>query len=276
MNAPYRPFAPSVQPVFDARARRVFAAHYPDCAHRLSHGLARHPLLEIPALAELAARLPQTSVEWGRDDLALGATREPGLTGISVTETILGIARTQGWAMLGHVERVPSYAALVQDLFGELAPEIEAKTGTVLTPAASIHIASPNAVTPIRYERDHLIMIQVAGSRVMTQLPPDDPRFAHDRNDALVKHGDRFELRPGDAIHVPVMAPHIVRNGPEISVSLSLSWASEWSRADSDARRFDALARRVGYSPPPPPRWPARSRARTLAWRAYRRLFGEV
>jgi hypothetical protein len=288
MNAPYRRFEPSVQPVFDDKARRVFAAHYPEQPHRLEHGLARHPLLEIPALAELAARLPSASVEYNRGDVPVGVAGKPGPTGLSITETILKIARTNSWAVLKNVERVPSYAALLQDLLGELASEIEAKTGEVMDPQAFIFISSPNAVTPYHFDPEHNLLLQVAGSKVMTQFPAGDPRFAPDEaheqyhlggprelewDDAFLEHGLQFPLRPGEAVHVPVMAPHFVRNGPESSVSLSITWRSEWSHGESDARCFNGLVRRIGLSPRAPGRWPHRAPGKALAWRAWRRLF---
>ena len=68
------------------------------------------------------------------------------------------------------------------------------------------------------------------------------------------------------------MAPHFVRNGPEPSVSLSITWRSEWSFAEADARTFNGLLRRFGLRPRSPRRWPARNLAKAYGWRAMRRL----
>ena len=38
--------------------------------------------------------------------------------------------------------------------------------------------------------------------------------------------GDKFELIPGEAVHVPLMWPHWVKNGPEPSMSFSITWKS--------------------------------------------------
>ena len=83
-----------------------------------------------------------------------------------------------------------------------------------------------------------------------------------------------FQLEPGEAIYVPVMAPHHVKNGPEPSISLSITWRSEWSFAEADARAFNGCCARWGFDPRPPGRWPARNRAKAIAWRALRRLPG--
>jgi hypothetical protein len=68
------------------------------------------------------------------------------------------------------------------------------------------------------------------------------------------------------------MAPHFVRNGPEPSVSLSITWRSEWSFAEADARAFNRLLRRAGLKPRSPGRWPARNVAKACGWRMLRKL----
>ncbi|QIQ86689.1 transcriptional regulator [Erythrobacter sp.] len=288
MNAPFRPFAPSLRPVFDSETRRTFAAHYPEKPVKLAHGLAGHHLLEIPALAELAERLPESSVEYNRGDLPVGIDGKPGATGLSITETILSIARANSWAVLKNVEQVPSYAALLHDLLGELAEAIEPKTGPLMDPQAFVFISSPDAVTPYHFDPEHNILLQLAGTKVMTQFPAGDPRFAPDErheqyhlggprelrwDESFMDAAREFPLAPGEAVHVPVMAPHFVRNGPESSISLSITWRSEWSHAESDARCFNGMVRRFGLAPRAPGRWPETSRGKALAWRAYRRLF---
>ena len=71
----------------------------------------------------------------------------------------------------------------------------------------------------------------------------------------LLTGGTEFPLAPGEALYVPVMAPHFVRNCGESSISLSVTWRSEWSYGESDARCFNGVARRYGLSPRPPRRW---------------------
>ncbi len=68
-----------------------------------------------------------------------------------------------------------------------------------------------------------------------------------------------FPLGPGDGVFVPVMAPHFVRNGPEPSISLSITWRSEWSYEEADARAFNAVLRKAGLRPQAPGRWPQRN-----------------
>ena len=82
---------------------------------------------------------------------------------------------------------------------------------------------------------------------------------------AAAAGGTRFALGPGEALFVPVMAPHFVRNGPEPSVSLSITWRSEWSFAEADARGFNGLLRRIGLNPRAPAAGPRATWPRPMA-----------
>ncbi|WP_299191790.1 cupin-like domain-containing protein [uncultured Erythrobacter sp.] len=296
MNAPsrlhptdHRSFDPTASSwdIFDARARQDFAAGYPEVPHVLSHALNRHPLLELEALAELAEQLDEQSVEFNRGDLPIGVDGKPGATGLSIGETIRHVAEANSWAVLKNVEQVQPYQSLLLDLLGELRGGIEARTGAMLTPQAYIFISSPNAVTPYHFDPEHNILLQVKGSKVMTQFPAGDPHYAPDEvhesyhaggprelawDDAFMQGAREFALAPGQAVYVPVMAPHFVRNGPESSISLSITWRSEWSYAESDARGLNHLLRQRGFTPAAPGRWPKGNRGKAFAFRALRKL----
>ena len=71
---------------------------------------------------------------------------------------------------------------------------------------------------------------------------------------------------------VPVMAPHFVNNGPEVSVSLSITWRSEWSYAEGAAHAFNGVLRSIGLKPARPGRWPEQNRVKALGWRVLKKL----
>jgi hypothetical protein len=288
MNAPAR-FADALgdAAVFDTQARARFAAHYPETPHILRHNLTSHPLLEIEALASLAEKLPITSVEYNRGDLPIGVDGKPGSNGLTIAETIRRVAEAQSWAVLKNIEQVPAYRDLLLGLLEEIRPEIEAATGAMLTPQGFIFVSSPNSVTPYHFDPEHNVLLQIAGHKVMTQFPAGDTRFVPDEahetyhsggprelrwDEAMLEHGTRFPLSPGEALFVPVMAPHFVQNGPAPSVSLSITWRSEWSYRESDARIFNAILRERGLSPKAPGRWPRQNHAKAYAFRVLRKL----
>lgn len=273
--------------VFPPETRSLFAANYPETPHKLAHALGQHPLLELDALAALAEKLPLASIEYNKADQPIGVDGKPAPTGVPIGETIRRIEQSGSWAVLKNVEQDQRYAALLAELLHELRPEIEARTGRMMKTQSFIFISSPNAVTPYHFDPEHNILLQLRGSKVMTQFPAGEARFAPDAVhegyhtgggreltwcDDLLPGGREFTLTPGEALFVPVMAPHFVRNGPDPSVSLSITWRSDWSFAEADARAFNKVLRRFGLAPRAPGRWPQRNRAKALGWRVLRRL----
>lgn len=272
---------------FPPQAHATFAASYPEVPHMLRHALGNHPLLELDALADLAEKLPESAIEYNFADLPIGISGKPQPTGIPIGETIRRIEETGSWAALKNIEQHPAYAALLNNLLAELRPMIEAKTGRMMKTQGFVFITSPGGVTPYHFDPEHNILLQIRGSKVMTQFPAGDARFAPDEvhesyhtggpreltwRDELLEGGREFPLSPGEALFVPVMAPHFVRTGPTSSVSLSITWRSEWSFAEADARAFNAALRRIGMAPRQPGRWPSRNRLKATGWRVMRKL----
>jgi hypothetical protein len=60
-----------------------------------------------------------------------------------------------------------------------------------------------------------------------------------------------IELLPGQGVHIPVGAPHGVRNGPEVSVSLNINLHYLEAIA-ADVYRANYSLRRLGLHPTPP------------------------
>ncbi len=275
--------------IFPARSRAYFASSYPEGPHKLTHDLSRHPLLELDALAMLAESLPATSVEYNRGDVTIGVTGKPEGTGLSIGQTIREIDSANSWAVLKNVEQNPAYAALLHELLNELREVIEPLTGPPLTPQSFIFVSSPDAVTPYHFDPEHNILMQLRGHKQMTVYPAGDGRFARDTlhesyhtggarelswQDSFSNYGMAYCLDPGDALYVPVMAPHFVKNGPHPSISLSITWRSKWSYEEADARAFNHLLRKRGMDPKPTRRWPRRNRLKALGCRVARRIPG--
>ncbi|MET0270240.1 MAG: cupin-like domain-containing protein [Sphingomonas sp.] len=272
---------------FDAAARADFARLYPEHPGILRHGLADHPAFGLEALARLAQRMRAQDVEQNVGDLPIGvdpaAVRHNGL---SVTETIRGIEECGAWMVLKFVEQDAEYRALMEGALGELHDTVSAATGAMLKMEAFIFVSSPHAITPFHFDPEHNILLQIRGNKVMTMFPADDEGIVDGRSHeafhlgghrnlpyaaAMAERGRPFALSSGEAVYVPVKAPHWVRNGDAPSVSFSITWRSEWSYREADARGLNALLRRAGLNPAAPGRHPAQNRAKSLAWRAISR-----
>jgi len=272
--------------IFTAESQARFAASYPEMPHKLQHRLDSHPLMTLDRLADLAEALPEASVEYNLADLPIVVEGKPGKSSLPIGDTIRRIGESGSWAVLKNVQQDPAYAALINELLDGIVPEVEARTGPMLSRRGFIFVTSPGGVTPCHMDPEHNILLQVRGSKVMTQFPVNDTRYVADELheqyhsggprevpwlEALETGGTEFPIGPGEGLYVPVMAPHFVRNGPEPSISLSITWRSEWSYEEADARAFNGVLRRVGIQPGRPGRWPERNRGKALAWRVMRK-----
>lgn len=269
--------------VFPPAARARLAAAYPEQPVLLDHDLRDHPLLRLNALAALATRIRPVDAEYNRGDLPVGiAAEEVAANGLSVEETIRSIEENGSWMVLKFVEQDPLYRALLDETLAELEPAIRPATGAMLMREAFIFISSPGSVTPFHFDPEHNILLQVRGRKTMTVFPAGNEELAsgeqHEafhagghRNlvwrDEFAAHGQAFELLPGRAVYVPVKAPHWVKNGPEVSISLSITWRSEWSYREQYARRMNAVLRKAGLNPSAPRRYPHQNHLKSLGYR---------
>ncbi len=276
------------EPIFLAQAHEALDVAYPENATTLQHRLTSHKLLTLDALVALGAALPASSVEYNPGNLPIGVAPENIPTPkLSISETIRSIENNGSWMVLKRIEQHPDYAQLLAEALAEIEPLVKQRTGGMLGTEGFIFVSSPGAVTPFHFDPEHNILLQVRGSKVMTVFPNDDEALVspaaveafhlgeHHRNqpwqEDFAMKGRAVPLSPGEAIYVPVKAPHWVQNGDKVSISLSITWRSEWSYREAEARAFNRTLRSVGMSPRRPGRWPAQNHVKSIAWRVLRK-----
>jgi hypothetical protein len=274
--------------MFEPEAVARLRSIYPEEAGLLRHQACRHPLLTLEALVGLAQRIPAENVEYYRGDVPIGiGGADTPSNGLGIADTIRRIEQCGSWMVLKYIERDPEYAALLQTALAPLREAVGEATGEMLKEQGFIFISSPGAVTPFHFDPEHNILMQIRGQKTMTVYPPSDPRFAADESheafhsegghrnlpwrDEFGSAGRPVRLTPGDAVYVPVKAPHWVKNGDEPSISLSITWRSKWSYDEEYARSLNRLLRKAGLTPAPPGRFPARNTAKSIAFRAARK-----
>ncbi|MEM6907410.1 MAG: transcriptional regulator [Pseudomonadota bacterium] len=262
---------------------------YPSRWCRLGHHLAGHPLLTLPALAELVRRLPEHSIEFNATlDLPLGIKPEDTpQTGLDVHQTLAQIATAGSWVLLKTVNQDPAYGSLMREVLEEIAPLVKRQTGEMLRLEAFVFISSPGACTPLHFDPDYNILFQTQGTKRFTGFPTAHPEIIGDaffetyfgggpRNlpwrEEWAELGCAYDLAPGEALYVPILTPHHVTVYDEVSISLSLTWRSHWSFRHADAHRFNARMRRVGLQPSSPRLYPEDNRLKAYSERAMARL----
>ncbi len=261
----------------------ALAGAYPGKPARLRHRLAGDPLFSLEALIDLARRLPPAAVEYNAGDLAVD--QDPKATpsnGLSVEETIRRIVDCNSWIALKNVERLPGYAAALDRCLREIGGPVRAATGAMAKQQGFIFISSPQSVTPFHFDPEHNILLQLQGVKRMYLYPPD-PRLVSDEQHERYHAGDSHrnlrhcplydalaiahDLHPGDALYVPVKAPHWVKNGDAPSISFSITWGSGASLNEARLRLANRRVRLLGGRPPAPGAAPARDGALVLAHR---------
>jgi hypothetical protein len=265
----------------------ALAATYPEAPTRLDHNLAGHPLFTLAGLAALAGRLRPEHVKCCRGDVPVGlGTGVAPETGRTVADTFATMERSNSWVVFRHIEQDPAYRDLIERMLGELEPLARPRTGPMLLPEGFVFVSSPGAITPLHFDPEHNILMQVAGCKMMRLLPAGDeaimPGVAHERyqhagenglewHDGFAEKAQAFRLAPGDGLYVPVKAPHWVENGDETSISFSITWRSGWSLREGDAHGFNRLARRFGLDPRPTHRYPADNKLKAIFFRCVRK-----
>ncbi len=279
--------------MFDSLSKEAFCTHYPDAPATLRHQLGDHALLSIEQLAEFAARLDESSIEYNTGDLPVGHDPEKTpANGLSPEESIRNIAERSAWVVLKNIEQDPAYRALMEDCLDQIATFDQKRKRQMFKPQGFIFISSPGAVTPFHIDPEHNILMQARGSKtihVIAQnaaniLSPEQHEAFHGagghRNLPHRKSHEmlatRFDLAPGDALYVPVKAPHWVKVGEEASVSLSVTWRSTTSEKEARLYQTNAWLRSKGAMPPAPGNAPLRDQLKVFAHRAAARLAGNA
>ncbi|MCA9117861.1 MAG: cupin-like domain-containing protein [Planctomycetaceae bacterium] len=232
---------------------------------RISHSLCDNPLFELPRLLELAGQLPENHIEYNAGKLPL--TVDQSLTpanGLSVEETVRRIEECESWMVIKWVHHDPAYAELLDACLRQIRPLTEQITPGMRQPQAYIFLTSPGSVTPYHIDPEHNFLLQIRGSKKVHMFDGSDSRVLSDRDferfysektrnlefrEEFRDHGWEFNLQSGQGLHFPVTFPHYVENGPEVSVSFSITFRTP----DLERRRMvyqcNHRLRRMGLKP---------------------------
>jgi hypothetical protein len=218
-----------------------FARNYNRRHFQFPHGLKGHPLFELSSLVDLARRPFHHEPFWSNGKVSVtdswGANGEARLT---LVDTIANIGDNDSLVVLKHVEQDPVYGPVLQDLLARVI-ELSGKQmrQDVLLGEAIILISSPNRVTSYHMDAECNFLLQVAGNKSLWVYDHTDPTLVsheareqyHMGNQNSIAYQESrqseaavYELHAGNGVHIPVFAPHWVRNHDNISVALSVNY----------------------------------------------------
>jgi hypothetical protein len=255
----------------------------------VTHDLVDHPLLTLEAIAELADYLPaDTNVEHNLGDVpeVLPDGEAPRLD-LSPGEIVRTIDSNRCWMVLKRIEDHPAYRDLLEHTLSEVTAAVAKDEGPIRKREGFIFISAPNSVTPTHIDPEYNFLLQIRGNKEMIVGEYADPSTENHEVERYYGGGHRnlkvlpdnsrsFPLEPGDGVFVPLHAPHVVRNGPDPSISLSVTWNTEASEQAALVHAFNARLRALRLSPSPPGRRPGVDRAKAGSWLAARSAMRQV
>jgi hypothetical protein len=242
----------------------------------VGHNLVGHPLLTLDAIADMADAFPGRIERHQADLPSVVPGAAPELEGLP-SETVRGIEDNGCWMVFWYIDQVPEYGALLDRCLDEAESHLPSEVGKTEQREEFLFLSAPNAVTPVHFDPEHNFLLQIKGMKEMNVCPfPSRERELEeldryfdggDRNlEAMPSDGETFRLEPGNGVYVPSFMPHWVRNGPEASVSLSITFRTQASRRAERVHRINSRLRQLGLSPRPPGGSAIRDRTKESAW----------
>jgi hypothetical protein len=264
------------------------------------HKLVGHPALSLENLGRALPALPKDQVFYSSgllkesDNFDRASVDHPN--GLSLEATIETIRTSKSYIMV----RAPEADASFQPLFTELREDVEALMQArgvgkkAIGAMLYMFIASPGSLTPFHIDRYSTILMQFRGTKEVGVFPQWDPRVVSpEAREGFVAHSGlrpewrpeaeplakRFQFSPGDALHIPFVAGHYVRNGlDDVSISLSIIFNTDETTSQVQAMKLNHRVRKglqpLGLSPSPIGTSPVRDRMKATIWGAASKAFG--
>jgi len=239
---------------------------------RFTHNLASHPLFELPKLIQLAEFLRQdphnTAYDAGDIKVEQRWNQRPRAP-FTLREALDRLDCAGAWVILKHSETKPEYGEVMNAVLMDLEEISGRKLRKEIKNAeAQIMLTSPKRITPYHFDNECNVLMQIRGEKDIFVFDQTDRQvltdielerfWVGDWNAGEYKarcqdRADAVRLVPNGGVHIPVNAPHWVKNDNNISVSLSINF--EW-RAESlfNVYRANYFLRRLGMHPNPPGR----------------------
>jgi hypothetical protein len=247
-----------------------FQACYNRRPFLIRHRLAEHPLFEFDALRTLCRRLPRGQLHHRFGVVPVDTNFDTSLSrfkeGLSFDDAIDRLQERQAYVCIYNPETDPEYQPVVEGLLAEIAAHSDPLDPVITWYSSYVFISAHESVTPYHMDREMNFLMQVRGRKTVRLWDPADHEImspaqkdyllssqaADARPRYLPSFDDKamvFELQPGLGVHHPFIAPHLVRTGPEPSISFALTYRTRQSDTWTDAHRFNQRLRNLGMHP---------------------------
>jgi len=245
----------------------AFDDAFPEQAMEFVHDLQLDDRVTLAAIADLADRLPRESVIYDTAAQPLlvpqggpprGELERPG-------DVIRDLHNANAWLTVLNVEDDPAMAELMNTRLDQLETGMMATQGKMRNRAAFVFVSSPNSVTPVHYDIEYSVLMQVSGTKTVSigRFESEAVRRheidrywdgSHGRIEALPPEIATYTLTPGRGVYLPPGTPHWVHNGPNISLSVTLTYFTAATVRENRIEDLNSVLRRLHLHPREPGR----------------------
>lgn len=275
--------------VNDSQTAVLFEKNFDRSAFPFSHTLHNSPYFSYDALIDLANRIQARPNRYHLEegDTTPGKGWSIRQARKSLQENLKEIADTHSFVMLKRVHEEPEYAQILKECVIELSDLTRTDIRRHYRDGLmTILVTSPHRVTPYHIDSEANLLMQIQGSKFVYIFDGNDreilpatelERFwtgdikAATYREHLQDRALRFRLTPGAGVHNPVIFPHWVQNGPEVSISLSINFKRVTDNA-ADAFRINSRLRRVGLHPKEPGKLQMIDHTKGVVYRTFRNV----
>jgi hypothetical protein len=252
----------------------VFCKNFNLRSFDFRHDLAGHPLFELPALAALARAILERGdlekfVALSGKVTAVGTNFSSMAPAERLAEAITGLKEGRSWLKITSAnEADPRYAELLRRILLEIESlAATSMMGDVSWSSLTIFLASPGIVTPFHIDHESNFLLQIRGEKDITLFDPNDRLVLRESEienfyvgnldsaqyrEEIQARGTVYRLMPGRGVHHPPLAPHWVKNGDDVSVSVSVGFGLKPLDRRAKVYQFNRYLRWFGLSPTPP------------------------
>ncbi|MDO3722814.1 cupin-like domain-containing protein [Marinobacter sp. chi1] len=296
--------SPGVQLSPAATSQRIRAGIFPaaidasrldEAPFKARHGLMGCKALELESLTQTLLRLPENQVYTINRPLNAGDHFEENVRRArgskALASTLHNLMDSNSLIVVNSPEVDPSFQPIYQEILASIS-ELAAfrdPRRPVLMPTLYLFIASPNSVTPFHLDRYSTFLFQFRGSKKVAVASPWDSQVISDPDrEAYVSYADttlpwsdererrmtHFNFHPGEALHIPFVSGHYVKNGPDdISISMSVIFNTQrtmmWRQALNFNHRARRLLRPLNITPSPVGQNALRDAGKARLWQAW-------
>lgn len=230
----------------------------------IQHSLLDHPLFTMEALAQLADRLPPTSVLRKQGQASIARSDDPvyaAVGGGPPSDSILDIERNGLRIVLQDIQQIPEYAEVVNECLDQVEPLVAAREGGMQFRTGYIFVSGPTSATPMHFDPEHSFLLQLQGTKHVSvaafqsdraKLALELERYLDGEQcdfQAMQAVAETLQIDPGLGVYLPSFVPHWVETEGDVSVSFSIPFYTRDCRRAQGVYGVNSWLRKAKLSP---------------------------